>query len=133
MISTKPFTVTNSNQIDRLRKRFDTWRKSHIRRTRIPGQLWDSAVRVARECGVCRTARTLHLDYYALKKRIAGAGITQGTLPSFIELRPAAASSSPECVIELEVQNGAKMRISIRGMGMPDLKSLSDTFWRGMQ
>jgi len=120
----------NSKQIDHLQKRFDDWRKSHKPRTRIPGRLWDSAVRIAGQYGLHRTARVLHLDYYALKKRLDAAGVKQGPVPSFIELSPPAPERIPEYVIELETRNGSKMRIQIRGMGVPDLNTLSSTFWR---
>ena len=130
MISAKRALSLNSKQIDHLRKRFDDWRKSHKPRTRIPGRLWDSAVRIAGQYGLHRTARVLHLDYYALKKRLDAAGVKQGPVPSFIELSPPAPERIPEYVIELETRNGSKMRIQIKGMGVPDLDALSSTFWR---
>jgi len=131
MISTKQSPSRNTNnQIDHLRKRLDTWRESHRPRSRIPGRLWESAVQVAGQCGLNRTAKTLHLDYYDLKKRLEAASIKQGSVQSFIELSPAVSGPTPECVIELETRNGAKMRVHIKGMGVPDLNTLSSTFWR---
>ncbi|HTY63551.1 MAG TPA: hypothetical protein VMG30_14990 [Acidobacteriota bacterium] len=131
MISTEQSPSISSKQIDHLQKRFDAWRKSHKPRTRIPDRLWDSAVRIAGQYGLHRTAKVLHLDYYALKKRLDAAGIKQGAAPSFIELSPPALERIPEYVIELETRNGSKMRIQIRGVGAPDLNALSSTFWRG--
>jgi hypothetical protein len=132
MKSTKRFQSSDSSKpIDHLRKRFDAWRKYRKPRTRIPKRLWESAVQVAGECGLNRTAKTLHLDYYALKKRLDACSAGRGPAPSFIELSPAATGSTPECVIELENRNGAKMRIHIKGMGTPDLNALSSAFWRG--
>jgi hypothetical protein len=60
----------NCNQIDHLRRSFEAWRKSNKPRTRIPMRLWDSAVLVAGQYGLHRTAKALHLDYYTLKQRI---------------------------------------------------------------
>jgi len=132
MIFTKqPQSANNNTQIDHLRKRIELWRQAHKPRTRIPGRFWDSAVHVAAQCGLHRTARALHLDYYALKKRLDGGNVTKGTAPSFIELHPPARESNSECLIELEHRSGAKMRIQIKGMGLPDLTVLSSTFWRG--
>ena len=130
MISAKKGPSISSKQIDLLQKRFDAWRKSHKTRTRIPDRLWDSAVQVAQRHSLHRTARALHLDYYALKKRLDAAGVEKGPVPSFIELSPPAPEPIPECVIELETRNGSKMRIQIKGMGSPDLNALSSTFWR---
>jgi hypothetical protein len=131
MIATKQASSISSKQIDHLQKRFDAWRKSHKPRTRIPSRLWDAAVRIAAQYGHQRTARALHLDYYALKKRLDAAGVKQGPAPSFIELSPPAPERIPEYVLELETRNGSKMRIQIKGMGAPDLNALSSTFWRG--
>jgi len=132
MISTKQSPVSNkANPIDHLRARFNDWRRIHKARTRIPERLWDSAGHVAGQYGLHRTARALHLDYYALKKRMDSVGLKKERVPSFIELSPRALESTSECIIELETRNGAKMRIQIKGMGVPDLNSLSSTFWRG--
>lgn len=124
---------SGSKQIDHLRKRFDAWRKIRRPRARIPKQLWESAVQVAGQCGLNKTAQALHLDYYTLKKRLDDSSVSQEPAPSFIELSPAVTGSIPECVIELEHRNGSKMRIHLKGMGTPDLNDLSSAFWRGRQ
>ena len=72
----------------------------------------------------------MHLDYNDLKKRLEASSSIPESAPAFIELQPAVAASAPECIIECENQNGAKMRIHIKGMEAPDLNALSSTFWR---
>ncbi len=57
------------------RQRFERWRATRRGRGRIPDRLWMSAVKLASAYGLCRTARTLGLDYNALKKRVASAGL----------------------------------------------------------
>ena len=127
----KQIRASNSNNpTETLQKRLDAWRKTHKARSRIPTHLWDSAARVAGQCGLNQTAKALHLDYYDLKKRMNGAAVSQGPVPSFIELSPTAAVSVPECIIDLESRNGAKMKIQIKGTGIPDLHALSNMFWR---
>jgi hypothetical protein len=134
MKSAKRFqTLDSSKAIDCLRKRFEAWRKFRRPRTRIPKRLWESAVQVAGQCGLNRTAKTLHPDYYALKKRFEASSAVQGKTAAFMELSPEATGSAPECVIELEDKSGSKMRIQIKGMGSPDLNALSSAFWRGRQ
>lgn len=131
MISTKQLQQTNDSlHLEQLRKRFELWRKSQKPRTRIPERLWDSAVRVAGQCGLHRTAKALHLEYYALKKRLDGVNVTRESSPSFIELRPPACESISECIVELENRDGGKMRIHLKGAIMPDLNALSGMFWR---
>src|ERR1035437_9585910 len=104
MISTKQ-SLNLNHQFDQLKKRLDAWRKSHRPKARIPGRLWEAAVQVAGQCGLNRTAKTLHLDYYDLKKRLDAADARQGSVASFIELSPAASGSAAECIIELETRN----------------------------
>lgn len=119
-----------SHQLEQLRRGFDAWRKICKPRTPIPNRLWNSAVNVAMQCGLGRTAKALRLNYYALKKRIDAYGISQASAPAFIELTAAPAGSVQECSIELENQCGAKMRITIKGMNAVDLNALSSAFWR---
>jgi hypothetical protein len=58
-----------------VRQRFEQWRATRLGRGRIPERLWMSAVKLAGVYGLCRTARTLGLDYNALKKRVESAGL----------------------------------------------------------
>ena len=55
------------------RRRFERWRRTRQGHSRIPEPLWMSAVKLAGAYGLCRTARTLGLDYNALKRRAASA------------------------------------------------------------
>lgn len=124
----KPQSKNCSKTIEALQKRFDDWRKIRKPRARIPDALWEVAVQAAGQYGLHRTARTLHLDYYALKERLDASG-EQTNIP-FIELSPAVSGNVPECIIELEKRDGAKIRFHLKGMGTPDLSTLSDAFWR---
>jgi hypothetical protein len=131
MRTTKRFQPDASKLIDCLKRRFDKWRKFRKPRSRIPERLWKAAIQTAQQCGLNRTAKALHLDYYTLKQRIEASSGIQESAPAFIELSPADSGATPECVIELENRNGSKMRIQIKGMGAPDLNALSSAFWRG--
>ena len=125
------------------RRRFERWRRTRKGHSRIPDPLWTSAVKLAGACGLCRTARTLGLDYNALKRRVASAAPhdspgqktarqkTAGQEPAttFVELVPPAPACSPECIVELEDPRGAKMRIHLKGAEVPDLAALSRSFW----
>jgi hypothetical protein len=90
---------------------------------------------MARAYGVNRTAQTLRLDYYGLKKRVeqktvvaANATEAEGTT-RFVELAPFSPAGSCECSLELENIGGAKMRIQLKSITMPDLAAISQTFW----
>ena len=135
------------------RRRFERWRRTRQGHARIPASLWTSAVKLAGACGLCRTARTLGLDYNALKRRVASAAPhdspgqktarqkaagataarqkTPGQEPAtaFVELVPPQRACWPECIVELEDPHGAKMRIHLKGAEAPDLAALSRSFW----
>jgi len=131
MVSAKliPSDKTN-HQINHLQKRLDVWRKAHRQGSRLPRRIWKAAVEVAEQCGVNKTAKALRLNYYDLKKRLDAGSVRGASVPSFIELSPATSGLTPECIIEFETRNGAKMRVHIKGMEVPDLNALSSSFWR---
>lgn len=106
----------------------EQWRAKRRPRSRLPEDLWREAIELARVHGVNKVARTLKLDYYSLKKRVSVAEI-EPKAPEFIQiLDGAAAIGKPECVIELEDGSGAKLRISLRGAGVPDIPALARAF-----
>src|SRR5690242_4987333 len=86
--------------------RFNQWRCSASTKSRIPDFLWNLAVEVAQEYGLSRTASTLKLGYYDLKKRVAertalAASRPHGTVADgFVELDPAALAMPCHCTIE---------------------------------
>jgi hypothetical protein len=108
--------------------------------------LWTSAVKAAGRYGINKTAQSLRLDYYALKKRVEAAGLLNRTtlgrasdgkamssdepaIATFVELAPSVSGGSRECILELEDPNGAKTRIHLKGVEVPDLTALSRSFW----
>ena len=109
------------------RQRFGRWRRTRQGHGRIPERLWTSAVRLAGAYGLCKTARTLGLDYNALKRRVASARPGDSLAPktvgakvarqetAFVELVTPQGACLPECIVELEHPHGAKMRIRLTG------------------
>lgn len=65
-------------RLEGTRRRFERWRRSRQGRSPIPKPLWASAVKAARKYGLHRTAQTLRLDYYSLKKRVQAAASPSG-------------------------------------------------------
>jgi hypothetical protein len=112
-------------------RRFERWRSSHQGRLPIPERLWASAAEAAREHGVFRTAKVLHLEYGKLK-RMAEAAAANRRLAApptaFLELMSPPATGPSECVIELEGPRG-KMRIQWKGATGADLAGLSRVLW----
>jgi hypothetical protein len=124
-------------RLERLRQRFEQWRRRRKGRERIPEPLWAAAVKLAATYGVHRTAKVLRVDYYALKKRTdAAPAVTAGKASAaaagarFLELPAAAWPGGGECTLELEDAGGAKLRVHLKGFAAPDLAALSRSFWQ---
>jgi len=99
----------------RARDRFQAWRRIRKPKSRIPEPLWELAVKLTARHGLHRTAATLKLDYYCLKKRVEVAeGRDEGKLPAFVEL-PSAVVAGRECVIEFEDGKGVSLRVHLKG------------------
>ena len=113
---------------------FARWRNSHDLGTRIPERLWQLAVKLAVTYGVSRTAATLKLDYYALKRRLAAQPVpavpesATSDSSAFVELPASTFTTSGECLIKLEKSSGETIRIRWKG-SVPDVVALSRSFW----
>jgi len=112
----------------RLKKRFTAWREKRVAGQRIPQSLWKSAVEVAAQLGLSRTASVLKLDYYSLKRRLEDASSSR-TSSAFVELPPVPLTLISECVIEWENVIGTRMRVQLKGQMPPDVLALSRSFW----
>ena len=110
---------------------FEQWRASRKRGTRIPEGLWRAAVEAAREHGVSKAAQALGLDYYGLKQRLestAELSESEGSAePGFVEIPLFAAA--PECVLELEDAEGARLRIELKGPAAAQCAALAQALW----
>lgn len=117
------------------RREIEQWRRRQSGRKRLPRELWVKAAALAREHGINQTARTLGLKYASLRKHLA-AGLEQAppprAKPDFIEVLPGGVlSPSPECMIEWEEGDGVKMRMHLKGIGVPELVSFARAFRGG--
>ena len=112
----------------RARRDFERWRKSRPPGARIPEALWQAAVDLAERHGVSRTAATLGLDYYALKKRLGANLPPRQSAPDrpvgFVELPLGALTTGVRCVAELESADGSRLRLELSGLGAPELEGL---------
>ena len=128
-------TPISRDRLDAVRRRLDGWRRTRRGRERIPERLWTAAVQMAGVYGLCITARTLRLDYVALKRHVESARRQGPPGPepamSFMELRPPERTAAPECLLELEDPRGVKMRIHLQGVALPDVVALSQCLWSG--
>src|SRR5580700_2682618 len=61
-------------KMQKVYRRLKRWRSSHARRVPLPDSLWAAAGELAREHGINRTAKALHLEYGKLKERAEALG-----------------------------------------------------------
>jgi hypothetical protein len=94
----------------------------------MPAALWATAVALARQHGLYRTARTLRVDYGGLKKRLPVAAVPS---PAFVALPAARPIGLGPCVIDLEGRRGRRLRIEVSAVTMGDLVTLTQAAWSG--
>ena len=133
----KQKTEPKPEDLNLLRERIRAWRSTRHRPNPMPGDIWDHAVVLAREFGVCKVARAVGLDYTALRKKVAIAKELPGlVLPTFVELPgtlfaeeapgvplseipPAAQCGGAGAMIDIATPDGVRIRIQLEaGRGM---------------
>ena len=121
---------TSGISADQVRDRFTEWRRTRAKKARIPEELWDAAVSVARRDGVNRTAQALHLDGGKLMRRMVAAGSGPAAEPkdpptAFIELVSSQPEVRLECVVEAERPGAGTVRVQLKAVTMREVAELS--------
>ena len=128
-------TRTLPARLEGVQRRFEHWRRSRKIPSPIPEPLWAAAVKMAGACGISHTAKTLRVNYNALRKRVEHQAAAaprrpeENTVTTFLELAPPPRVGSCQCTMELEDDSGAKMRVHLQSAEAPDLAALSRSFW----
>lgn len=117
--------------MEKVYRGLESWRRRRRGRSPIPKPLWAAAAALAREHGINRTSKALHLEFNKLKGFVESGKRRKRTAttrtPQFVELMTSLPGAS-ECMIELEGRHG-KMRIQWKGVTASDLAQLSRTLW----
>ena len=119
--------VVRSTRLDDTRRRIERWRETRRHgHVSMPPALWNAAVAAARQHGLYRTARTLRVDYGALKKHLEAAAEPAQAIPAptFVELAPSGRTSPPACVIEIDGPGGT-LRIRLGGLAPRDIVAVA--------
>ncbi len=66
------------------------------------------------------------------QKQVAADNSEESVADAFIELVSPTSAGLYCCTLELEDEGGAKMRIQLKSVTMPDLAALSRSFWNPM-
>lgn len=125
-----------TGQLEALRARVGRWRAGcGGKRCRIPEELWNAAIDVARSEGLYATSKATRLNYGALKlrsERVVSVGGSETSAPTFIEVampRVTTSEAASKTVVELEGRGGGRLRVEVTGMSAVDVVGLAHAFW----
>lgn len=119
--------------LDTLTRRFQTWRATRARGQRIPAELWQAAIAVARVHGINPTVAALKLNYYDLQRRLPSGPTRQGGRappPVFVELPAGSLSGGGEerGLAELVHAGGTRLILHRGGTGSAELLAVVKLF-----
>ena len=128
-----PESPNDQRRLEEVRERFVQWRDSRDKRGRIPDALWEAATTLYPAYSVHQIAQALHLNHRKLKQRIheqQAVSSLPAAPPAFIDLGVSDALITPcESIVEMQHQNGARMRVQVKGQSELDLMKLAGQFW----
>jgi hypothetical protein len=107
-------------------ERFKAWRSARSRGERIPKELWEAAIELARIHGSNPTAAALTLNYKDLERRVSGGREHRKGRPgrpAFVELPQTATSPDRDEVgtVELLEPSGSRLILRFPGVSPSDL------------
>jgi hypothetical protein len=119
--------------LEQLRRRFEEFRNTRPRHSRLPESLWAAAAELAKRYGVNPTARALRLEYGGLRKRVENRGQAKrkrapSTPPTFMEFVAPGAKAVTNCTVEVESAQGGKLRLELKAVATTELASLIHAF-----
>ena len=120
-------TYQDQRTLEQAKRQLAAWRAENSAPTPLPGEIWDTAVRLARRHGVGQVARALRLDHGALKRRVEkpATGAQEFTSPTFIELLPVAPPATiSKCDLRVESRRGDGLRLRLTDVAPSALATL---------
>jgi hypothetical protein len=143
-------SASHREDVEQLGRRFAEFRNTHPVRSRLPEELWAEAAKLARRDGIEATARGLDVDRPSLQKwtdrfepgaqvkvrkprRQRQTGRTENTAPAFVELLAQTTGATlhcgeTSCLVEVESQRGAKLRLELKAIQPSALAELIRAF-----
>ena len=123
---------TFSLSLEDVQNQFEVWRSMRKHREPIPEALWEAAASLQKDYSIHQIAKTLHLNYTDLKKRVQKLDIVSPPFPhspsTFVELDFSKSILPTECIVEMEASDGAKMKVHLKGGADFDLLGLTKAF-----
>jgi hypothetical protein len=127
-------TIDIQGDLEQLRRRFEEFRNTQTKHSRLPETLWAAAADLARRHGANPIARALRLDYTALKRRTEERGGRKAKRklapPAFLEFVAPGAKAVTNCMVEVESAQGSKLRLELKAVATTELVALIHAFVR---
>jgi hypothetical protein len=118
--------------LDRLEKELDLWRRQKLGRRRLPEEMWQAAVELARGQGVSYVCRRLRLSYVELRRRVnqRAEGTELGREKvSFVEV-PLQNDVGLVTGYRAELSEGERGKLTFYlGGDLPAVLALAESFW----
>ena len=119
-------------RLERVKADLEEWRsKKQSQGERIPERLWQSAAKLGRKYGIHQVSSTLGLDYSHLKRRAYNGNGEKKQVDAeaiFVELCSQKTESRTTCLVELEKENGTRMRVCVDNAATVDWCRLKEAF-----
>lgn len=124
--------------LGRVRRRLERWRERYGGPgQRIPEELWDAAVDVARVEGVDSTAWALGVDRGRLARRMEFASAKPRSASEeagrasdgFVEVDARCLSAPRQTVVRFEGRDGERFQVELSGACALDVAELARAFW----
>jgi hypothetical protein len=121
-------------ELYRVRNSIEVWRRTRLKRSPMPEEIWAEAMRLARRLGVWRVTSALGLCYESLRRRVEEKSTqTRASAPRFVEMRASdlvGMARHDGAVVELCATDGTRMTVRLCE-GMPvDMTALVGAFRR---
>jgi hypothetical protein len=134
MATSAPPSGNGHLPLQRVARRLEAWRATRSAGQRIPERFWSAAEKLAAVHGVSRTATTLKLSYYDLRRRVSddrADGGPAGPRPAFVEVSaPRLTGVEPGDSLELVKSSGARLTLRVAGAKPRDYVGLVQMFLR---
>jgi hypothetical protein len=130
--------------VEELRRQFEEFRRTHPVRSRLPEELWAAAAKLTRRDGIEATAQALDVDRPSLQKwtnrfepraevkprtsRRQRQPRREPAAATFVELLAQTTGAAPSCLVEVESQRGAKLRLELKAISTSTLAELIRAF-----
>ena len=107
-------------EVEGVRTRIEHWRRTRVKRTAMPEELWSEAASLARVHGIYRISRALGVSYESLRRRVeqgtmrgSGSGRRQGGFVELSTTELVQASPAAGTVVELSRADGTKLMVQL--------------------